>query len=84
MLEATITKIRRQLIKIKFTQSPNVVITTIGVETMVAPNTNIIKSGILIGSVTNLGNGSGGVSIGRNLSRSSTLLRLITKVVGTP
>jgi hypothetical protein len=51
---------------------------------MVAPNTNIVRSGILIGSVTNLGNGFGGVSIGRNLSWSSALLTSTTKVVGTP
>jgi len=32
------------------------------VEIVVAPNTNFVKGGILIGSATNLGCGSGGVS----------------------
>jgi hypothetical protein len=80
MSEVTITKIRRQLIEIEFTQSPNVVITTLGVEIVVAPNTNIVRNGVLIGSTTNLG----GVSVRRNLSRNSTLSTSTIKVVGTP
>jgi hypothetical protein len=54
------------------------------VETIVAPNKNVVWSGILIGSVTNLGNRSVGVLTRRNLSRSSTLPTTTTKVVGTP
>jgi hypothetical protein len=54
------------------------------VEIVVAPNTNSIKGGILIGFVMNLGCGSGGVLVGRNLSKSSRLLIATTKVVGTP
>jgi len=59
-------------------------ITTIGVETVVAPNMNVIKSGVLIGLATNLGHGSGKVSVGRNLSRNLKLITTTTRVVGTP
>jgi hypothetical protein len=72
MSQAVITKIWRQPIKIEVIQSLNVVITT-RVETMVAPNTNIVRSGVLIGFAANLGSGSSGVLAGRNLSWSSTL-----------
>ncbi len=40
VLEATIAEIWRQPTKIKVTQSPNVIITIIGVEMVVAPNMN--------------------------------------------
>jgi hypothetical protein len=53
-------------------------------KTIVAPNTNSIRSGTLIGSTMNLGHGSGGVSVGRNLSRSSRLPITIIGVVGIP
>jgi len=43
MLEITIVEIQRQPIGIKVIQSPNVVITTIGVETVVAPNMNVVE-----------------------------------------
>jgi hypothetical protein len=44
------------------------------VENVVAPNTNFIRGGVLIGSSMNLSCGLGGVSMGRNLSRSSEIL----------
>ncbi len=53
-------------------------------EIIVAFNTNFVKGGILIGFATNLGCGSGGVSKGRNLNRSSGLPTVIIKVDGTP
>ncbi len=84
MLKATVIEIKKQLIGIDVIQSPNVIITTTRVETIVAPNKNVVWSGILIGSVTNLGNRSVGVLTRRNLSRSSTLPTTTTKVVGTP
>jgi hypothetical protein len=84
MSQAKITKIWKQPIRIEVTQSVNVVITTIGVEMVVAPNTNIVRSGVLIGSAVNLGSGLSGVSARRNLSWSSTLSTTTTKVVGTP
>jgi len=39
--------------------------------------------GILLGFATKLGSGFGGVSIGRNLNRSSTLPIITIGVVGT-
>ncbi len=51
---------------------------------MVAPNTNVVKGGILIRYVTNLCNGLGGILAGRNLSRSLTLPIVTTRVFGTP
>jgi hypothetical protein len=79
-----VAEIWRQPIGINVIKSLNVVIITIGVETVVAPNTNVVKSGILIGYATNLDHGLGGVSIGRNLTRSLGLLVAITRVVATP
>ncbi len=52
-----IVEIRKQLVGIEVTQSPNVVITTTGMEMIVAPNTNVVKGGMLIQFATNLGCG---------------------------
>jgi hypothetical protein len=82
--KVTIVEIHRQYVGIEVTQSPNVVITTIGVEIVVAPITNVVRSGVLIGFTTNLGSGLGGISIQRYLSRSSALPTTIITVVGTP
>jgi hypothetical protein len=38
------------------------------VETIVTPNMDVVKRGILIGFVAKLGSGSGGVLTGRNLN----------------
>jgi hypothetical protein len=35
---------------------------------MVAPNVNVIKGGVLIGSIANLGSGLNGILAGRNLN----------------
>jgi hypothetical protein len=40
----------------------------IGVETIVTPNMDVVKRGILIGFLAKLGSGSGGVLTGRNLN----------------
>jgi hypothetical protein len=40
---------------------------------VVAPNIDVVKRGVLIGSVTKLGSRSGGVSTRRNLNRSLVL-----------
>jgi hypothetical protein len=53
------------------------------VETTVTPNTNFVRGGILIGFAANLGHGLGGLSEGRNLSKSSRL-PTTTDGVGTP
>jgi hypothetical protein len=44
---------------------------------------DVVKKGILIGFVTNLGSGLGGILIGRNLNWSLALPIITTKVVGT-
>ncbi len=53
-------------------------------ETVVAPNTNVIRGGVLIGFVINLGSRLVRVSIGRNPNWSLTILIATTGVVGTP
>jgi hypothetical protein len=58
-------------------------ITTIGVETIIAPHHGCIKRGILIRFVAKLGSGLGGVSVGRKLSGSRALPRVTTRVVAT-
>jgi hypothetical protein len=42
MLKATVIEIKKQLIGIDVIQSPNVIITTTRVETIVAPNKNVV------------------------------------------
>jgi hypothetical protein len=68
--KATVAEIWKQLVGIEVTKSAIVVITTIGVEMVVALITNVVKGGILIGSVENLGSGLGGILIIRNLNWS--------------
>ncbi len=51
-------------------------------ETIVAPNIDVVRRGVLIGSITKLG--LGGVSTVRNLNRSSPLPTTNTGVVGIP
>ncbi len=45
---------------------------------------DVVKRGVLIGSTTKMGSGSGGVLVGRKLSGSITLSTLTIGVVGTP
>jgi hypothetical protein len=51
---------------------------------IVAPNSIVVKRGVIIGSTINLGHGLGGFLAGRNLSRSLKLREVNTRVVGTP
>ncbi len=51
---------------------------------IVAPTMNVVKMGVLIGSTTKLGSGSGGISIKRKLSGSMTLPISTIRIVGTP
>jgi hypothetical protein len=83
MSDLAVLEIWRQPVGIKVSQPLNVVIPTIGVETIVAPNTNFVRGGVLIGFTANLGCGLGGVSMGRNLNRSSGIPIATTGVVGT-
>jgi hypothetical protein len=84
MLEAVVIETQKQHVKVGVTQSLDVGITTTRVETIVTPNINVVKRGILIGFLAKFHNGSNGVSVVRNLTRSSTLPTIITKVIGTP
>jgi len=54
------------------------------VEIVVAPNTNFVRGGVLIGSTLNLGHGLGGVLVGRNLNWSLGLPSPTIGIVGTP
>jgi hypothetical protein len=83
MSKVVVVEIRRQLAEIKVIQPLNAIIPTMRVETIVAPNTNFVRGGVLIGSIVNLGHGSRRVSTRRNLNRSLGLLTTI-RVVGTP
>jgi hypothetical protein len=60
MSKVVIVEIRKQPIGIEVTQPLNVVIPTIGVETIVTPNINFVRGGVLIGSTSNLGHGPEG------------------------
>jgi len=53
-------------------------------ETVVAPNIDVVKRGVLIGFTAKLGSGLGGVSIIRNLNQSLALLIAIIGVIGIP
>jgi hypothetical protein len=83
MSKAIVIEIHKQLVGVEVIQSPNAIITTTRVEMVVAPNTNVVRSGILIGFATNLGHGLGTVMIGRNLSQSSGRPIVIITVIGT-
>jgi hypothetical protein len=79
----TVVETQKQHVGVGVTKSPNARITTIGVKMVVAPNINVVKKGVLIGFVTKLGSGLGGVSTRRNLNRSSVLPIATIRIVGT-
>jgi hypothetical protein len=81
MLEVAVVETWKQCAKIGVTQSFNA---GIGVETVVAPNIDVVRRGMLIGFTTKLGSGSNGVSARRDLSRSSVLPTTTIGVVGIP
>ncbi len=56
-----IVEFRKRPSRIEVTQSLNTIITTTRVEMVVAPNINVVRGGILIGYVTNVGHGLGRV-----------------------
>jgi len=74
----------KQHVGIGVTQSLDVGIITIGVETIVVPNKDVVKRGVLIGFTPKLGNESSGVSVVRNLSQSSALPTTTIGVIGMP
>jgi hypothetical protein len=73
MSEVAIVETQKQPTRIKVTQSLDVVITTIRVEMVIVRNMNVVKRGLVIEFVTNLGRGSGGFLTRRNLNMSSRL-----------
>ncbi len=81
MSKAIVVGTHKRLCQI--TQSLDAIITTIGVEVIVVPNMDFVRRGMVIASVTNLGCGSNGFSMGRNL-RSLGLPVTNTGVIGTP
>ncbi len=77
-------EIWKQPIGIEVIQPFNVVIPTTRVENFIAPNTNFVKGGILIGFTTNLGHGSSRVLTRRNLNGSLGLPTTTIRVIGAP
>jgi len=51
---------------------------------VVAPNIDVVKRGVLIRFVANLGSGLNGILVKKNLNQSLALPIVITGVVGTP
>ncbi len=82
--EGSVIEIQRQFVGMEVNKSLNVVITTIGVEIVVAPNMNVIKGGILIRYISNLGHGFDEISTGKKLSRSLKILTTTIGIVQTP
>ncbi len=81
--KAIVVETKKQPARIQVIQSLNAIIATTRVDTIVVPNMNVARRGV-IGSVINLGHGLGKLSTGRNLNRSSELPTVNTIVVGTP
>jgi len=84
MSKMEVVEIWKQPTRIEVIQLFNVIIPTTRVEIVVAPNTNVIRSGVLMGFVMNLGCRSRRVSVKRNLNTSLKIPIIITGVVGTP
>ncbi len=84
VLEAIVIKIRRQRVGIKVIQSLTIVIIIAGMEKNFAPNMNIVKRGVVIGSTTNLGHGSDKILARRNLNRNLGLPIANIRFVETP
>jgi hypothetical protein len=84
MSKMAVVEIWKQLATIEVIQLLSVIIPTIGVETVVAPNTNFVKGGILMGFAMNLGCGLRGVLTKRNLTTNSRIPIITIRVVGTP
>jgi hypothetical protein len=83
VLEVAIVETRKH-VGVKVIQSLDAGTTITRVEIVDAPNIDVIKKGILIGSATKLGSESGGVSVVRNLNRSLALPTTTIRVVSTP
>jgi hypothetical protein len=84
VLKVAIVETWKQHVGIKVSQSLDVGIITTKMETIIAPNINVVRREILIRPIAKLGSKSGGVSVIRNLNWNSTLPTTTTRVVGTP
>jgi hypothetical protein len=84
MSKATVAETQRQIIGIEVTQPLNIIIITTRVNTVVAPNMNVGKKGIITEFAVNLSCESDKFSKGTSLNRSSGLPMTNTRVVGTP
>jgi hypothetical protein len=82
--EVTVVETWIQPTRVVVTQSLDARITTTWVETIVTPNMNVVRRGILIAFVAKLGSGWNGILIGRKLNGNTTLPTTTTRVVGTP
>jgi hypothetical protein len=74
-----VVETQKQHAGVKVIQSFNACITTTRMEIVVVPNINVVRKGVLIKSVSKLGNGSCGVLANQSLA----LPTVTTKVVGT-
>jgi hypothetical protein len=61
VLEAIVVETSKQHARIRVIQSFDVGITITRVETIITPNIDVVKRGVLIGYTTKLGSGSSGV-----------------------
>jgi hypothetical protein len=83
VLEATVVETHKQHVRVWVIQSLDVGVTTTRVETIIVPNIDVVKRGVLIGSVAKLGSESSRVLKVRNLSWDLALPTPITRVVCT-
>jgi hypothetical protein len=82
--KVAIVETQKQLIGVVITQSLDVDIITIWIETIVVLNINVVKRGIIIRFVTKLGSGLSVILARHNLSGNKTLSTTIIGVFGTP
>jgi hypothetical protein len=72
-----VVETQKQHVGIEVIQSFNAIITTTRMETIIAPNMNVVRRGVVIRSIVNVSRGFSGFSI-RNLSSYSKLLIIST------
>jgi len=80
--KAIVVETQKQHVGVGFIQSFDACITTTRVETIVAPNIDVIRRGVLIGFAAKLGRKLGEIFAIRNWSRNLTLPTAITRIVG--
>jgi hypothetical protein len=82
--KVAIGETQRQPTRIVIIQSLDVDISTTRVEMVVAPIMDVVKRGVLIGSIEKLGVRLGGISMGKKLNGRIEFPTATTRVVGTP